>query len=285
MSSGPTSNAGASPEEFITNLTRDENGVLRAAGASEVSYPEDGHEICHAVEEKSFWFRHRNRALQAVIAAFPPPADLPFMDVGGGNGYVATAVRDLGHRVVVVEPGEAGARFARSRGIAEVVQASIVDLEVLDGSVGGIGLFDVLEHIEDDADALRRLRRMLVRGGRLYVTVPAHRWLWTSVDVTAGHHRRYTRRTLRRALTEAGFEVSFLSYYFWPLALPMMLYRVVPERLGLRRSESRPERVAREHGQTHVLMSRALRWESRRLDHGRALPVGASCLAVATKRD
>ncbi len=45
--------------------------------------------------------------------------------------------------------------------------------------IGAIGLFDVLEHIENEAGFLKQLREVLKTGGRLYLTVPAFRWLWS----------------------------------------------------------------------------------------------------------
>lgn len=273
------------PEDFISNLMTGDNGLLQARGTSGFSYPEDGHDTCQAVEEKSFWFGHRNDAIRSVIQQFPPPAELPFLDVGGGNGFVGAMIASLGHRVVLIEPGEAGARCAREqRGIPEVVQASIVDLEVASATVGAIGLFDVLEHIEDDVDALTRLREMLVEGGKIYLTVPSHRWLWSSADVQAGHFRRYTRRQLVAVLEKAGLDVEFASYFFWPLPLPMFLLRCLPERLGLRRGESRSERVVREHDRQPGLADKVLARENRRLRSGRRIRFGASTVAVAVKR-
>ncbi len=272
------------PEEFISNLVEGDNGLLQVAERSEFSYPEDGHDTCQAVEETSFWFGHRNAAIGSVIEAFPPPADLPFLDIGGGNGYVGAMIAGLGHRLVLIEPGESGATHARERGIAEVVQASIVDLEVRPASVGAIGMFDVLEHIEDDTAALRRLGEMLVEGGKIYLTVPSHRWLWSSADVQAGHFRRYTRRQLAAVLAGAGFEVQFSSYFFWPLPAPMFLVRCLPERLGLRKGESRSQRVTREHSTDQGRAAKVLAPEVRRLRKGARVPFGASAIAVAVKR-
>ena len=77
------------PADFIENVVKGEDGFWRSSSESAVSYPEDGHDCCHAIEQKSFWFSHRNRSLKAVITNLPPPADRPFLDVGGGNGFVA----------------------------------------------------------------------------------------------------------------------------------------------------------------------------------------------------
>jgi SAM-dependent methyltransferase len=273
----------SAPTDFIDDLEPGDNGLWRPRHTSAVSYPDEGHDTCHAVEEASFWFAHRNRTLEAVLRQYPPAPGRPFLDVGGGNGFVAQMIAGLGHRVVLVEPGHAGADHAVGRGLTEVIEASIVDLRVQDGSVGGVGLFDVLEHIEDDAAALRRLREMLVEGGRLYLTVPAHRWLWSSVDPDSGHFRRYTRRSVSRLLRECGFDVTFASYYFWPLPLPMLLLRCLPERLHLRQPKDRAERAADEHGRSSRLMDAALDLERRRFARGRSMPFGASCVVAATK--
>jgi hypothetical protein len=50
-----------------------------------VSYPEAGNDECLAIEETSFWFLHRNRAILELLQAFPPPPG-PLLDAGGGNG-------------------------------------------------------------------------------------------------------------------------------------------------------------------------------------------------------
>jgi glycosyltransferase involved in cell wall biosynthesis len=73
--------------------------------------------------------------------------------------------------------------------------------------------FNVVEHISDDATALRNLRRLLKPGGRLLVIVPAHQWLFGTLDVHLGHHRRYVKTELEEKLKLAGFELEHSQYY------------------------------------------------------------------------
>ena len=71
--------------------------------------------------------------------------------------------------------------------------------------MAGAGLFDVLEHIPDDAGSLGGVHRLLAPGGgRLYLTVPAYPWLWSPEDELSGHCRRYTLAGLRRVVERAG---------------------------------------------------------------------------------
>ncbi|MEO8186382.1 MAG: class I SAM-dependent methyltransferase [Burkholderiaceae bacterium] len=270
---------------FITNIRQDGDGIWRTAAQAQVSYPEEGHDSCHGVEGHSFWFAHRNRCIAAVIRGDPPDSSMPFADIGGGNGYVARAITDLGFRVVLIEPGASGIAHARGRGLQNLVQASILDLDVSPGGFGAIGLFDVLEHVEYDAEALLSLRSMLPVGGKLYATVPAHDWLWSSVDVEAGHFRRYTTARLRALLDRCGFDIELCSYFFWPLPLPMFLVRALPELLHLRSSpKPRQKRLATEHGHAHGIVDKLLAVEERMLEQGRSLLFGASCIVAATRR-
>lgn len=70
---------------------------------------------------------------------------------------------------------------------------------------------DVLEHIEADAEELRRAADLLAPGGTVVVLSPAHQWLYTPFDRAIGHFRRYTRSSLR-ALTPASLRLERLFY-------------------------------------------------------------------------
>ncbi len=269
------------PRDVIRNVALAADGVWRPTGKSTVSYPEEGHDTRFGLEEGSFWFAHRNRCIAAVVSRYEPPHGLPILDVGGGNGFVARMLHGMGYRTILVEPGDSGIRNARARGLPGLVQASTDDLDILPGSVGAIGLFDVIEHIPDDAAALRAFHRMLAPGGRVYVTVPAHAWLWSSADDHAGHQRRYTKPGIRDLFTRCGYDVDFASYYFWPLPLPMLAGRVLAEMISRRRDHS--GRATSEHAGKHPWLDKLLAREEARLRRGRSIPMGASCIVAATK--
>lgn len=73
-------------------------------------------------------------------------------------------------------------------------------------------IVNVLEHMADDSATLRALARVLVPSGRLLVFVPAFPCLFGGMDRAAGHHRRYTRRSLAAGLREAGFMPRRVRY-------------------------------------------------------------------------
>lgn len=72
--------------------------------------------------------------------------------------------------------------------------------------------YNVLEHIEDHVGALRSISRLVRPGGRIVLIVPAFMFAMSPVDIATGHVRRYTRKTMTAALTEAGLEVERVQY-------------------------------------------------------------------------
>jgi 2-polyprenyl-3-methyl-5-hydroxy-6-metoxy-1,4-benzoquinol methylase len=72
--------------------------------------------------------------------------------------------------------------------------------------------YNVLEHIEDHVGALRSMATLVRPGGRIILIVPAFMFAMSQVDIATGHVRRYTKKTMAAALTEAGLEIEKLHY-------------------------------------------------------------------------
>lgn len=253
-----------------------------------ISFPASGHADCFRIEENSFWFAHRNKCISRAISG--SPFEGPFLDVGGGNGVVSEHLQSDGIETVVLEPGLEGAANAKRRGIRHVVCATLDEARFAPGAFGGAGLFDVIEHVEDDGALLRATHAVLRRDGVLAVTVPAYDALWSAEDDAAGHHRRYTERTLRAVLERSGFTVDYATYFFAPLTVPLFFARSLRYRLGLRRGTdpSRVQQIQEEAARHHtpsplarLAMNALLEPEVKRVRERRSIPFGTSCLAIA----
>jgi len=262
------------------HLEQAPDGIWYAKAQEPISYLEEGNEVCFDLEEKSFWFAHRSACLRALVQRFPPAGTI--VDVGGGNGAVSRALIEAGFPCVLVEPGPVGAGNARRRGIPTVICATLKTAGFARDSLPAVGLFDVLEHIEDDREFLRDLHGKLSTRGRLYLTVPAGAWLWSDDDVVAGHFRRYSARSLKGRLEEAGFRLRYFTHLFSLLPLPLFLARTLPSLFGRRRL--RREKYGRLHEtRARGLTERIWAAELRRVARGRVIPFGSSCMVAAEK--
>lgn len=266
-----------------TGLHLKDDNIWYSNNTSEISYPQDGNIRCFNIEDNSFWFKHRNNCIIAAIRSFPPTG--PIFDVGGGNGYVTNAIIKSGYEAVLVEPGLEGAMNAkRKRGITDIICATIEDARVFPHSLPAIGIFDVLEHIEDELSFLTIIRELLSTEGKLYITVPAYPFLWSFEDVHAKHYRRYTLKSISAVLGLCGFEVEFETYIFRLLPIPIFLFRTIPSRLGLKK-DSTLSRIKKEHAANNVLFKKLLSIflasEVYRIGEKLSIPFGGSCLVVA----
>ena len=72
--------------------------------------------------------------------------------------------------------------------------------------------YNVLERIEDHVGALRSMAELVRPGGRIILIVPAFMFAMSQVDIATGHIRRYTKKSMRAAMSEAGLEIEKLHY-------------------------------------------------------------------------
>ena len=77
--------------------------------------------------------------------------------------------------------------------------------------------FEVLEHIEQDADALVMWAQFLKPSGTLLISVPAHMRKYSKNDISVGHIRRYEKIDLYNLLASSGFTDIVIVNYGFPL--------------------------------------------------------------------
>jgi SAM-dependent methyltransferase len=162
-------------------------------------------------EERHWWFTGRRQVLLALVAAdLPEGAHL--LDVGCGTGFFLEAAARR-YRVSGLDPSPQAVGFCHQRGLSGVREGSVESLADLAPAFDAVTFFDVLEHLPDDVGALTLARKVLRPGGRVVVSVPAYRWLWSHHDDAHGHQRRYTRGVLRERLQAAGFSGLRTGYF------------------------------------------------------------------------
>lgn len=225
-------------------------------------------------EDSHWWYRGRRRILERVIADLPLPAAAQILDAGCGGGGQLEPLSRRG-QVVGLEPVPMAADVARRRGVADVVDGTLEQLPFTDGRFDLVTCLDVLEHLDDDRPGLEELLRVTRPGGWLVVTVPAYPRLWSRHDDLNEHRRRYTRPTLLRAASDAGWSPRRTTH-FNSVLLPAAAAVRVLERL----SHSGGSEIDRPGRLANRMLEVPLRVEAGAIARGRRLPAGLSLLAV-----
>jgi len=148
-----------------------------------------------------------NRYLLALIRDHAGDAR-KIIDFGAGNGTFAAPTARAGFDLTAVELDDGLRAHLAGQGLRAVASTGELPAAAFDYAY----TLNVLEHITEDVSALRQLRTNLAPGARLLVYVPAFPLLFTSMDAKVGHVRRYTRDTLIRSVTAAGFTVERVEY-------------------------------------------------------------------------
>ncbi|MBK6938957.1 MAG: class I SAM-dependent methyltransferase [Planctomycetes bacterium] len=238
------------------------------------------HEVYRS-ETDHWWFAARRSIFARVLDVWTKGKRVRrVLDLGPGFGVNAPVLAPRGHWIPldVAAPSLNG---CRASGPALPVRADATQPPFRSGSLDLICALDVLEHLDDDAGALRAWRDAIAQDGTLLLSVPAFQVLWGRQDVLSEHRRRYRAPQLRARLEAAGFTVRHLTYFNSVLFLPILAVRLAM-RPFLARSVaaggsdlSMPMPIV--GGLLRALLAAERFWIARH-----RLPFGVSLLAVAT---
>jgi SAM-dependent methyltransferase len=231
----------------------------------------------YAVEDEHWWFRGRWAVIEALLARTELPPQPRILDAGCGTGGNMQRFALLGE-TSGVDPSPDAVRFCRERGLDSVQQAGLESLPFADGEFDLIAATDVVEHIAAERQALGELWRVAAPGGALLLTVPAYMWLWSEEDENLHHQRRYTKRRLRQAVEDCGWEPRTETYFNSILLPPIALAKRLPQRSGGRKAD-----LERTPSALNGPLSLPMRCEAWLIKRGVRLPAGVSVGIVCRK--
>lgn len=243
---------------------------------------EDFYPYYFRIEDRHWWFVGRRQILLALLDRYvgaDPSGSRRVLDIGCGTGTMLGFLSRYG-TAEGIEGDDGAVKFCKKRGITNVTRATVPPLPHEDDRFQLVTAFDFIEHINDDAGALKEVRRVLAPGGSFFVTVPAYRFLWGNQDVIAQHMRRYSARALRDDLIAAGFVPRRVTYFNSLLFPPIAGIRLVRRLLPQNEQPRSDLEMTDETGLANRLLARLFAAEAAVLVR-RDLPFGVSVLGVA----
>lgn len=182
------------------------------------------------------------------------PIHARILDAGSGNGSMSIRIGKAGYRDILgIDFSEAFVAYAGNRakkerldGVIQFQKGNLLELDIESDYFNAVVSGEVLEHLEDDHQAVKEYKRVLKNGGFCIITVPAHPHLWDKNDEWAGHFRRYTKIQLLQLFVKNGFEIIRCTYWGFPLIrlfhkfvyLPMVDRKILREKKNISREKS-----------------------------------------------
>lgn len=181
------------------------------------------------LEAMDFAVRYHNW----ILEVFRPYLGKRIVEVGAGTGSFSELLLETQpESLTLVEPSEMFERLELAMGsrngvsrprlhnnIFRNVAAEIKDEQRPDSII----YVNVLEHIDDDELELEVVHDTLAQGGRLFIFVPANRFLFSKFDRNIGHYRRYGKKELHQKLDAAGFRLVKSRWFDLPGVLPWLI--------------------------------------------------------------
>lgn len=172
-----------------------------------------------------FWVKWRFEAL-LKFQNLLPQAGARILEIGCGNGMFLKQLKSLGldYELHGCDLNIGALNRAESDIATLYVYDIFEQVEALKDKFDAIFLMDVIEHIDADSKFLSSAMFHLRPGGRIYINVPAHQWLFSKYDTVAGHQRRYSRKSLGELIAKCNLVTK--QIYGWGfLLIPIAVLR------------------------------------------------------------
>ena len=229
------------------------------------------------LEKNHWWWRVRRSIIWNEIKHRAGTSQR-LLEIGCGAGTNLTMAQPSFDCTGVEPDSQLRECAARNTGMAILDGALPNDLPQFANTFNVVLLLDVLEHVEQDCEALVTIRSLLSESGMLVINVPAFPCLWSVHDEVNQHYRRYRLATLAKVIEDAGLHLDKIRY--WGSFLFPIAYMQRKLFVG-RKGEANDYQVALPGNLVNRAMETAS-WADSRLSPFQKL-FGLSVLAIATR--
>lgn len=173
------------------------------------------------------------------------------LEIGSGIGNISKLVLN-DHQDVTLSDIREGycdrlrENFKDSDNLGSVLLMDLTDPEFETKFKDSLGTFDtvfalnVVEHIKDDSLAIANCYKLLKPNGHIVILVPAYQSLYNTFDKELEHYRRYTKKSLKKLISDQKFEIrkatyfNFIGIFGWWLSGKIQKNKTIPKgQMGL----------------------------------------------------
>jgi ubiquinone/menaquinone biosynthesis C-methylase UbiE len=159
------------------------------------------------------------------LSLLPAGKEIKILNLGAGTGLLDLELQMRSADIYSLDNREEAVDFCKQRGLRQAILGRAESLPFAGEQFDVVLAMDILEHVENDSAVAAEIARVLKLGGKVIVTVPAFKFLWSAEDERLHHYRRYDKKTLSALFS--GWKIERVSYFNFFLFLPILFARKV----------------------------------------------------------
>ena len=178
--------------------------------------------------EDHWFFEGKKNIIFSILKKDINRNDLKILDFGCGVGINAQMLSNFGHVTCFDQSSEAivylKKKFKNNKKI--LIEDSFENCNELFDLIIAT---EVLEHIENDEEEIKKLHKLLKPNGFFLATVPAYQFLFSIKDIKLQHKRRYNLSNFRSLIFPFFYKkkLSYCNFFlFLPIALGIIFYKL-----------------------------------------------------------
>ena len=173
-------------------------------------------------EDRHWWFIGRRFIIDIFLKKLSLKKNAEILDIGSGTGSNINLLSKYG-QLSIMEPNYIAHGYLKKKyfDIDKLKVGSCPEHLEYSKKFDLVSLFDVLEHIEEDALTLDKIYNILNLNGYIIITVPAYQWLWSDHDIRLMHKRRYNLTQIKKIIPK-NLKIEQATYFntlLFPLAV------------------------------------------------------------------
>lgn len=169
-----------------------------------------------------WWIESRNDLIDKLFPKFIFNKDLRILDIGCGTGLNYKSLKAYGE-VCNLDYSEKAVQYCKGKKVRNLLRGDAKRLPFCSSTFGLVTAIELIEHIDEDFLVISEIYRILRKGGIALITVPAFKFLWSYDDITSGHKRRYTLRTIHKLLERTGFQILLSNHRYFFIFIPTFI--------------------------------------------------------------
>lgn len=182
------------------------------------------------VEVSDWWFvAKRNKLIHYINTYLKKESKI--LDMGCGTGIIMKKFQNLGFNICGIDKSSDAISFCKKRGLNNVKLGDGNNIPFENEKFDIVIALDILEHVDDDSLVLKEMNRVLKKGGKLIISVPAFKFLWTQHDIEVQHKRRYAKSNLESKIIQSGFKIKRINFGYVIFFLVLFISRIFSKKI------------------------------------------------------